>query len=266
MKKKLAALIATGAILLSAATVFAGKPADTPNNGKSHEKATGNVELSAEGRYLEFNAHETNPAKGEIHWWRIYEDESQNDFYANVNIVSVVGNYATIEGTVYESTFGNINPGFTFTLEVTDNSTPGYDESNPDKVIWQWVTGLTARGEYTVVDGNLVVHGLLCDVYDLDINSVNGNSNYTHEFEITFCPNEDPFGEGYGDQAGTQTISLIEFNDLENELSFRSDYDSNSYYWFPSFMLEEGGSLNFQEGYGMDNVYDATGTWSMYTE
>lgn len=29
--KKIASLIATGALLLSAVTVFAGKPADTPN-------------------------------------------------------------------------------------------------------------------------------------------------------------------------------------------------------------------------------------------
>lgn len=162
MKKKLAALAAAGAILLSAATVFAGKPDNTPNNGKSHSKATGSAALLTGsrglGRNVEFNAHETEPAKGQVHWWRIFADSSRSDFYANVTYVVMASNYAYMEGEVYDSTFSNIDSGDTFWLKVWDNSTPGADEDTPDSAEWKWTSGLSGHQTYEVLEGNFVVH------------------------------------------------------------------------------------------------------------
>jgi len=43
-------------------------------------------------------------------------------------------------------------------------------------------------------------------------------------------------------------------------MSFKSMYP-NLYTWYPSFTLEEEGTLTFHDGYESDNVYSAEGIW-----
>ena len=98
--------------------------------------------------------------------------------------------------------------------------------------------------------------------YILDITAVNGNTGYTHYFTISYDPDTELFtGTGTSPHAGNQSLSEIILKD--NKISFRSDYDATSYFWFPSFILEDDGSLTFVDGYGSDNVTSATGTWEI---
>jgi hypothetical protein len=270
MKKKIAVLAAVAVILIATMPAFAGGP---PNNGNSHEKATGEVWFSTPwgNVHINFNAHETDPAKGWLYWERI--TGSTNWWSGPVVFTHVYGKEADFTVRVEEG--DPVVVGCDITFHVIDNGTPARngDLINITAVVNSPSETCAADGQIQgpysnddFYEGNLVVHGRPCDIYTLDINTVNGNPAYPHYFEITFCPNEEPFGEGYGDEAGSETVSLIEFDDNTNTLSFRSDYNKNTYYWFPSFILEENNSLTFQDGYGSDNVYDATGTWSMYSE
>ncbi|GAG68544.1 unnamed protein product, partial [marine sediment metagenome] len=102
---------------------------------------------------------ESDNAKGEVHWWRVVGGV-RNDFYAYVTFVEITGNEAFIEGVVYESDFGNIDPGDTFELTIWDKSTPGMGETqgSSDTIHWKWTSGLSAQETYYVTGGNLVVH------------------------------------------------------------------------------------------------------------
>jgi hypothetical protein len=94
----------------------------------------------------------------------------------------------------------------------------------------------------------------------LNITAVNGNTGYTHYFTISYDPDTKLFtGTGTG-AGGDETLSNIVLKD--NVISFRSDYDAGSYYWLPSFVLEDNGTLTFVEKTG-DNVTSATGTWDI---
>lgn len=97
--------------------------------------------------------------------------------------------------------------------------------------------------------------------YILNITAINGNSGYTHYFTISYNPEDGFTGIGTSPHAGPQSLTDIEL--VGNKISFRSDYDNTTYYWFPSFILESNNTLTFVDGYGVDNVVSATGTWEI---
>jgi hypothetical protein len=98
--------------------------------------------------------------------------------------------------------------------------------------------------------------------YELNVTEVNGNPDYGHFFYILYDPYIESFtGSGWS-VYHDDSESLSEFEMDETTLSFRSDYDFNDYFWFPSFTLNEGGSLTFVDSYGDDNVDTAEGTWT----
>ena len=100
--------------------------------------------------------------------------------------------------------------------------------------------------------------------YILNITSVNNNTGYTHYFTISYDPVTDDFtGTGNSPHAGPQSLTDIEL--FGNEISFRSDYDNSTYYWFPAFILEDDGTLTFVPKEG-DNVWDAQGYWEITYE
>ena len=95
-------------------------------------------------------------------------------------------------------------------------------------------------------------------VYTLNITSVNNNTGYTHFFTINYYFGTDT---GTGTGSNGQVVSDIEFDVNLNQLSFKSVY-TNNYTWYPAFVLEDNGSLT-HVNLGGDNVYAATGTWSV---
>jgi hypothetical protein len=97
--------------------------------------------------------------------------------------------------------------------------------------------------------------------YELTVTEVNEDTNYGHLFHILHDPYLDWYtGSGWSVfHDGSESLS--EFDSDGNTLSFRADYDFNDYYWFPSFTLEEDGTLTFADDYGDDNVTAAKGTW-----
>ena len=95
--------------------------------------------------------------------------------------------------------------------------------------------------------------------YILDITAVNGNDGYTHYFTISYDPEDGFTGTGTG-VSGVETLSDIELEG--NVISFKSVY-TNNYTWYPSFELEEDGTLTFIDDFGQDNVSSATGTWEI---
>ena len=97
--------------------------------------------------------------------------------------------------------------------------------------------------------------------YELMITGVNGNSAYWHDFSVQYDPDLDTHS-GTGDYSGgTETPSGFEVTD--DSMSFRSDYDSVAYTWFPSFTLNSDGTLTFNDDFGPDNVFDAEGTYTV---
>jgi hypothetical protein len=98
--------------------------------------------------------------------------------------------------------------------------------------------------------------------YELTITSVNGNTAYWHDFSIYFDP-DGYLSEGTGVyNGGSETPSGYAATD--DMLSFRSDYDNVTpqYAWYPSFVLEDDGTLTFVDGFGDDNVTDAEGRYT----
>jgi hypothetical protein len=162
MKKVLTTLLAFGVLSLFALPIYADKSDVNPDNGGSHSKATGKAALikstGETGDYVEFNAHDTDPVKGQIHWWRISNDEIKSDFYAEVTAVTIHPKDAYMEGVVYKSTFSNVPEGAEFKLQIWDKSSPGSDELDPDKAVLKWTTEPFEFGTYYVLDGDFVVH------------------------------------------------------------------------------------------------------------
>ena len=99
--------------------------------------------------------------------------------------------------------------------------------------------------------------------YELTVTEVNGNTAYAHDFTIRYDPSTDGYeGSGWSVfHSGSESLS--EFEMAGGALSFRSDYDFNDYFWFPSFMLNADLTLTFVDGYGDDNVTDAEGVYTM---
>lgn len=176
MNKKIAALAAAGAILLSAATAFAIKPANTPNNGNSHNKATGTVEWTARrgalpGIVTSFNAHDIHPEnsqedKGTIETYRpTGPGFEEGTIVINLACVRVTENDAWFAGTATEATGGySGNVGNVYLYWVRDNGTPGSEGpdligGNPYADLGQACAKMgTWTGSGEVDDGNLVVH------------------------------------------------------------------------------------------------------------
>lgn len=98
--------------------------------------------------------------------------------------------------------------------------------------------------------------------YQLNVTEVNTSTDFGHTFSVRYDPSTDAY-EGLGWSLfhdGGESLSEFEMDD--STLSFRSDYDFNDYFWFPSFMLNEDQTLTFVDGYGLDNVTGAEGTWT----
>ncbi len=98
--------------------------------------------------------------------------------------------------------------------------------------------------------------------YILDITAVNGSTGFTHYFTIDYDPVNEFTGTGIG-PSGVETLSDIILAD--NVISFKSVY-TGGYTWYPSFSLNDDGSLTFFDLHGLDNVYSATGTWDISYE
>ncbi len=100
--------------------------------------------------------------------------------------------------------------------------------------------------------------------YTLEIDSLNDDSGLTHTFDVTYNPCDDSFlGTGIAHHENEGKESLSEFDLSDHTLTFRSDYDFMTYTWYPSFTLNDDQTLTFHDGAGPDNVFAATGTWSM---
>jgi hypothetical protein len=96
----------------------------------------------------------------------------------------------------------------------------------------------------------------------LHVTSVNNSTGYQHHFTIYYDVNT---GEGYGTgttSGGAMRETVYEVTLVADVLSFTAKYDNN-YTWHPSFTLNGDGTLAFIDGHGTDNVYSATGTWSL---
>jgi len=98
--------------------------------------------------------------------------------------------------------------------------------------------------------------------YELTVSEVNTNTDFSHLFFIF----RDPYLGLYSGSGWSvfhdDSESLSEFEGDDDSVSFRADYDFDDYVWFPSFVLEDDGTLTFTDGYGDDNVTAAEGTWT----
>jgi hypothetical protein len=96
--------------------------------------------------------------------------------------------------------------------------------------------------------------------YELTITSVNGDPAYWHDFSIAYDPDDDSY-EGSGTYSGGSEAPSG-YAATDDMLSFQSDYDTDAYTWYPSFVLEEDLTLTFVDGFGGDNVTAAEGTYT----
>ncbi len=178
--KKLAILVAALALLIVVVPALAAKPVDSPNNGKSHNKATGGVTWTARthlppaeqlpGLVSTFSVHE---GWGDKEGWGTYSidrpaDESFDggSLTMDVTCVNVEADETWFAGTVssatgdYSDTEGNV-----YLYWVNDVGTPG---SAGDLIggrgygnISQACDVVEAKGwagTGVVTGGNLVVH------------------------------------------------------------------------------------------------------------
>jgi hypothetical protein len=156
MKKFLLSIAALGLVAMVFMPTYAAKPDNTPNNGNSHNKATGNIEavMGSTHLYADFNAHETDPAKGEYHVWGNV-GVNELDWYGKIDEVVVNGNHAILRGhaTSGVTESGPVVVGKQFTLEMTDGGSPG---AGNDTFKSGW--GNSASYNWIIVSGNLVVH------------------------------------------------------------------------------------------------------------
>lgn len=181
MKKTIATLAVGAALLIFAIPVFADKPADLPNNGNSHRKATGTVTWTARthlpsnqqlpGLVSEFDVHDKAPGMGEDRGTHEITRPADNSFPGgslslDVSCVNVEGNETWFAGTVSWATGGYSGlEGDTFLYWVLDGSTPGAEAdeiggrgySDPETACSAVDSG-NWIGTGDVTDGNLVVH------------------------------------------------------------------------------------------------------------
>lgn len=173
--------------------------------------------------------------------------------------------YVKVQDTSNRVDFASRYPGQGATLDGFDVnailSLQDYVECSEPQEETAWAA--TGIGENRFTEkGNWATwfeYTLKCVVYNLDVDTVNGNSAYWHEFTINFCPNATPTGSGTR-AGGDETANDIVLNSEESYIAFKSTYD-NGYMWYPKFYLISDGSLLFKDGYGTDNVSGATGTW-----
>lgn len=163
--KKLTFLAVAVLLLLSVTTAFAGKPANSPNNGNSHEKATGEVWFSTRwgNVHIDFNAHETEPAKGWLRWERI---TGYTNWWAGPIVsTDVNGNEADFTVRVEEGALAVV--GFDVTFHVINGGTPATSGDLIDITAVVNSPGESCaaagqiQGPYSdgdFYDGNLVVH------------------------------------------------------------------------------------------------------------
>lgn len=145
--------------LLSALLVLSSISVSTAAAQGAHPKATGEVGWVYGGlqRYASFNAHDTDPAKGDFY----YHDSAERYIYAEVVCFNLIDESTVVFTS--EVTDTNIvafeNAGF-ITTTVVDGGTPGSNGdliqnlavSNPEDCHERILPGLP------VTEGNLVVH------------------------------------------------------------------------------------------------------------
>jgi hypothetical protein len=118
-----------------------------------HEKATGGLMIMEGSGMAEvgFNAHETDPAKGEFYW---NLNDGERVIKGTVTEASVDGNEAmfTVEAT-YDT--GDTQVGKLLKVKVVDGGTPA---RNGDSIGWYWTDTGSDYNAKTITAGNLVVH------------------------------------------------------------------------------------------------------------
>ncbi len=151
------------------------------------------------------------------HEWEYVEGPDFVDIYEGTNALDfIVRNYPATSA-------GQRNPtALAYKLDVTyyeDGETAWAGEEPFEGK--NWATYFT----YTVCPAQ----------YVLNIESVNNNTGYPHEYTIVYDPlTREIEGTGYGEQAGNESLSEFEYT-LDDDgvityIAFRSDYDDTSYY------------------------------------
>lgn len=174
--KKLATLLASGALLFSVATTFAasvtfdrGLPTDNLNNAAGSDRS--NVAWSNGNDYVsgdDFTVGES----GEkwkitaIRTWSVAHDGYLGDEFTDIHLYGGSGNDGLTEianGTLSEGTNDDGNPNITHTAVVYDNTEEYQTGSGSYRAIWQhdftnlnWVVD-GGQKYYFAVDGNLRV-------------------------------------------------------------------------------------------------------------
>jgi len=102
--------------------------------------------------------------------------------------------------------------------------------------------------------------------YSIEVASVNGNTNFSHSFTLSFDIDGNLTGTGYSDyHKWGETLSEFEYGtNSDGEITsvkFKAVYP-NGYAWYPAFNLNDDGTLSFVEVNAPDNVNSATGTWT----
>lgn len=105
--------------------------------------------------------------------------------------------------------------------------------------------------------------------YTINVDSVNNNASYTHTFEISLdnpCTDSYSGTGSYVGPEGSWDETLSDFSMNGDTLSFKAVYQGTvnpGYTWYPSFTLNEDGSLTFVDDHGPDNVWGATGDYTV---
>jgi hypothetical protein len=171
---------------------------------------------------------------------------------------------ASVNNPYWNTTDPTVNPaGLLYKLSVNYDK-PVYEKQCEDVLV---ASESAWAGEEDFTGANwarFFRYDMQCAVYTLEIDSVNNNYNYTHDYELTFCPSADPVGEWLKGAAGEETVSEIKWTD--DVLSFTADYVNSGYIWYPAFILENDNTLNFRDLSSLDNVWNATGIWSLIWE
>lgn len=99
--------------------------------------------------------------------------------------------------------------------------------------------------------------------YSLIVDSVNGNPGVSHEFTLLIDCSRSVSGSGRSNATPSTAETIHRAVAYDGVISFSSSYDSGGYTWNPSFALLSDGTLAFKDGRGPDDVYAATGRWSV---
>ncbi len=159
--------------------------------------------------------------------------------------------------------YGERKSGGNFIADVAHEMGPGSDfrgVSKFDKCAYRFEIAMFLNEKLKALgmDQEVIVPEMQ---YVLYITSVNNNTGFTHHFTIIYNVNDkEGYGTGY---TGTIDEYISDVTLEENVLSFTAMYDrEDNYTWYPSFILNEDGTLSFVDRAG-DNVTAATGTWEL---